>query len=438
MAKLTTKQTPQQSYTSLLSSMTSPLTTTPKNDLSFIKTTPMPTSYTSGGLAGTPKVPVYTAPTPTSSNTAATGTVKTSVATPTKPSTNTSSLPSNVNSSNYVDYLLSQNNGSVLGSTASAGYADPATAYGATQQKVTPQTTARDDFINAFKQYQQAQTNTADVTAAKQAYNDFVANLAKSKAGLEGQGRGIPLTLVRGQQEKLLGQNQPEAARLQGDISIAQDAYNANVAGAKGGVDSLATLMGLEEKTGTTPATVQEYEYAKSQGYTGSFAQYQNEDANRKATANSQFTLGKDQVRYDAAGNVIAQGSGAAPQGQSEVSKNVVSVIEQLLGNPALSKISGVVDQFIGGLQGQPALVKNQYNQLKGLLSLDNIKYLKGTGAISDAEQRLLANAATALGRNLSDKDFRNELVKLRDGLMTASASQTSGTPQAGSSIYNF
>ncbi len=33
------------------------------------------------------------------------------------------------------------------------------------------------------------------------------------------------------------------------------------------------------------PASVQEYEYAKKNGYTGTFAQYQNEDANRKAKA---------------------------------------------------------------------------------------------------------------------------------------------------------
>jgi hypothetical protein len=33
----------------------------------------------------------------------------------------------------------------------------------------------------------------------------------------------------------------------------------------------------------TQPASVQEYEYAKKNGYTGTFAQYQNEDANRKA-----------------------------------------------------------------------------------------------------------------------------------------------------------
>lgn len=38
-----------------------------------------------------------------------------------------------------------------------------------------------------------------------------------------------------------------------------------------------------EKKASTAPASVQEYEYAKSQGYTGSFSDYQNADANRKA-----------------------------------------------------------------------------------------------------------------------------------------------------------
>lgn len=39
-----------------------------------------------------------------------------------------------------------------------------------------------------------------------------------------------------------------------------------------------------ESQAGTDlPSSAQEYEYAKSEGYTGSFTQYQNEDANRKA-----------------------------------------------------------------------------------------------------------------------------------------------------------
>ena len=41
------------------------------------------------------------------------------------------------------------------------------------------------------------------------------------------------------------------------------------------------TYQGLGS-TGTATAGIQEYEYAKSQGYAGSFTDYQNEDANRK------------------------------------------------------------------------------------------------------------------------------------------------------------
>ena len=40
------------------------------------------------------------------------------------------------------------------------------------------------------------------------------------------------------------------------------------------------------------PASAAEYEYAKSQGYTGSFEQYQNEDANRKLKASGAGSLG--------------------------------------------------------------------------------------------------------------------------------------------------
>jgi len=56
--------------------------------------------------------------------------------------------------------------------------------------------------------------------------------------------------------------------------------YKAAVkASEKAKADSEAAAMKAQ------PAVVQEYEYAKKNGYTGSFTQYQNEDANRKAVA---------------------------------------------------------------------------------------------------------------------------------------------------------
>ena len=44
------------------------------------------------------------------------------------------------------------------------------------------------------------------------------------------------------------------------------------------------------------PASVQEYEYAKTQGYKGTFTQYQNEDANRKAKASGAGALSSSQM----------------------------------------------------------------------------------------------------------------------------------------------
>lgn len=276
-------------------------------------------------------------------------------------------------------------------------------------------------YIDAYKSYIDSLNESADIKEAKTAYNDYIANIAKSKAGLEGQGRGIPLEIVRGQQEKLLGQTQPEALRLQGEVDIAQGSNLAKQNAAKAMVDFNKGLLDLEKGEG--------------------------------------FTLGKDQVRYDAQGNIIAGGVTGTQEGsadvdawvkgiqsgvykpsdvpdelksavanklsvtekpQSEISKQVLSVIDELLLNPKIKGITGPIDQLIGGglLGGaDAALAKNKFNQLKGLLSLENIKYLKGTGAISDAEQRLLANAASALGRNLYDQTFISELQNLKAGL---------------------
>lgn len=115
--------------------------------------------------------------------------------------------------------------------------------------------------------------------------------------------------------------------------------------------------------------------------------------------------------------DMVMQGLSSTQKPQSEISKQAISVIGELLSNPKLDRIFGPADQFVGGVFGEAALAKNKYEQLKGLLSLDNIKYLKGTGAISDAEQRLLANAASALGRNLGNTEARQVLTQLQADL---------------------
>ncbi len=49
------------------------------------------------------------------------------------------------------------------------------------------------------------------------------------------------------------------------------------------GALSNPAFLDMTKKSSNQTASIQEYEYAKSQGYKGSFSEYQNEDANRKA-----------------------------------------------------------------------------------------------------------------------------------------------------------
>src|SRR5207253_52449 len=56
------------------------------------------------------------------------------------------------------------------------------------------------------------------------------------------------------------------------------------------GPDGKATYTDASPKT--LPTSAQEYEYAKTQGYKGSYTQYQNEDANRKRSVSTTINNG--------------------------------------------------------------------------------------------------------------------------------------------------
>ncbi len=108
-------------------------------------------------------------------------------------------------------------------------------------------------------------------------------------------------------------------------------------------------------------------------------------------------------------------------------------MVNELLANKSLGAISGIpaLTAFIPGTSAQ--LAKNQYEQLKGIVSLENREKLKGQGAISDFEFKVLSEAATALGRNLSDADFKKQLEKIRDVFAgryaNTNAGATNGAP---------
>jgi len=128
--------------------------------------------------------------------------------------------------------------------------------------------------------------------------------------------------------------------------------------------------------------------------------------------------------------------SGIPTSRQQALSSNLEAV-NALLDNENIGKISGFIQGKlkVGNLQPDAQLALNQYNQIKGILSLENREKLKGSGAISDFEFKVLSDAATSLGRNLSDKDFKAQLQKVKDvfegkyALTNATSKQTEPQP---------
>jgi hypothetical protein len=194
--------------------------------------------------------------------------------------------------------------------------------------------------------------------------------------------------------------------------------------------------------------------------------------------ASAPYTLGKDQVRYDGQGNpiavglsdsdtmpssyvaganptvdafvsgirkgdykasdvpdeykaLVAQGLAATRPAISQASTEAASVIDQILAADDLGAITGVpgVSAFWPGSQAQQTMALTR--QLAGMLSLDNREQLKGSGAISDFEFRVLRDAASALGINesgrspLSEEAFKAELQKMQLKLLVGETELT-------------
>lgn len=78
-----------------------------------------------------------------------------------------------------------------------------------------------------------------------------------------------------------------------------------------------------------------------------------------------------------------------------------------------------------------PSNFSNDFNTLKSQLSLDAVKYLKGQGAVSDAERALLASAVTKLNLSQSDEEFKTTLQGIIDTLQGGIVD--SGTTTGGS-----
>lgn len=123
--------------------------------------------------------------------------------------------------------------------------------------------------------------------------------------------------------------------------------------------------------------------------------------------------------------NQVVQGLSSGSNQASALTNDSYTSAKQLLdavvnnnGFKASVGFKGLIGSTIGPLSGTAAadFTKNLDN-LKSLLSIDNIKYLKGQGQISDSERKLLADAATQLDPSQSETQFKATLQKIVDTL---------------------
>ncbi|MBS1516599.1 MAG: hypothetical protein JSS91_00770 [Bacteroidetes bacterium] len=127
----------------------------------------------------------------------------------------------------------------------------------------------------------------------------------------------------------------------------------------------------------------------------------------------------------------------------TSTSDEQIAIIDELLkpeNASSLRSITGIKGpkNYLPGSTAQ--LVKNKLNQLIANLSLQNRQQLKGSGAISDFEFKVLQDASTAINTNLSNAALVSELTNLKTKLEEAKKQKLSagGTTTPTQSIFDY
>lgn len=143
---------------------------------------------------------------------------------------------------------------------------------------------------------------------------------------------------------------------------------------------------------------------------------------------------------------MVAQGmaaSGNQSNGKSTTSalgvqalataKDLMDKVKSGTGTTAVGGSRALGGAIFANIPGtDPSNFSNDFNTLKSQLSLDAVKYLKGQGAVSDAERALLASAVTKLNLSQSDEEFKTTLQGIIDtlqgGIVDSSGANTTSS----------
>lgn len=286
----------------------------------------------------------------------------------------------------------------------------------------------RDAYIQAYKSYQDAQKVSAEEKSAREAYNNFLAEQSKAVAGREGRGFGTPVEIVRGEQEKLLRQTQPELARLQGDIGIAQTGREAEINAAKTGLDMQKDLLGLETEA-NKPLVVDGVAYQRQADGSLKALTQKEQEAFNLSEGQSRYAINPTTGQYEL---VASKGKTYAPKDGStagtispyraEKAANVIAQVDEALNmiSPYTTGLIGSISGLIPGTQAKD--LQKAIDSIKANIGFDELQAMRDAsktgGALGQvAVQELNSLQATlgSLDRTQSPQALYKNLQDIRD-----------------------
>ena len=332
----------------------------------------------------------------------------------------------------------------------------------------------------AYDAYVASLAPSTEKTAAQTAYLNWKQGKDTSLQNIAEQPIAMPF--ISGQQASVERRAQIEGERLQGDVALEEERQKAQQAG-------LLATLGFQEnqakleaaksepiavgagttlfdrltgkpvytapETPTTPAMVKEYEYARGQGYAGTFADYQKDIAAAKAQVSTGATPTSydEYVRTDPSptpeeyAEFLATKKGVAGTSSPQAVKFQQDTADRVVNDVdlAMEKLSG----WTAGLGG--AVLKNipgtEAKNFSGFLDtlkanigfgvLQDMRNASKTGGalgqISDRENVLLSSVLGSLDQAQSVEQIKANLTKIKGIMMEwqAALAENAANPTA-------
>ena len=304
-----------------------------------------------------------------------------------------------------------------LASTSGSSVATPAPTAPTTPPTNNPnppvpnykEPTAEDQYRSSYEKYLQTLTMSPEEIAAQKELNRLTSQAEQDQeTALD---RGETLGFATGEAARVAKNNNLAINAATRNLTALTGIRSANTEAVKARLDFEKSLMDSDMKKADQALALKKFDR--------DIAESDRKFEEDKRQFGLEYAL---KARETAVAEAKAATDNAAKAGASNdanaLKTNALTTANALLdkftkgeGTSAVGKSNFLGSLGYGLLPGtKRADFIVDYNNLKSLLSLENVKYLKGQGAVSDAERALLEKASSKLDRSQSEEAFKSAL----------------------------